>query len=211
MRMPIDSFAPLRVYGPPPVTTILSDSFTDAAGTNLVSHAPEIGGPWSMLRGSASDFLIDNTGAREYAPGTSNPSIIVAGNPPTPNYRLTAVFNLLSNGPQKGYLVRVDGSQNGYGVRFGDDFPGSRWIVYRSDAGAPIGIASNTNGFGPDPHTVVIQMIGTTLTVVLNGATIYSGTQAAYTAAGKPGLTIIGSAEGQTTGKHTTSILVEPL
>src|SRR5437773_2699525 len=69
MRMPVASYAPMRVFGPPPVTTILSDSFTDAPGTNLVSHAPEIGGPWSVLLGSAGDFQIDNTGGREFAPG----------------------------------------------------------------------------------------------------------------------------------------------
>lgn len=203
----------LMGVGDPAATSgaFLSDSFTDTAGTSLISHTPEAGGPWTMLAGSNTDFQIDNTAARLYCPSQSNPSMAVGASPPSADYSVFVNLQNFDNLTGAGIVARASLSSglNGYLMRLANDFPGTRWQLFKYVSGTRTSLGTGTVGnLAGGTMTMELIVSGTTITGKINGSSVISVTDTSISAIGAPGVFQDGNNQGQSTGHHWIDILV---
>lgn len=167
------------------------DTFTDAGGTPITSHTPEIGGSWSLHGSSgcngAAAFQI-NTGNALHAT-VSDASTIVYNNgvPPNANYSVQAQVHTAtaSSNVAAGPAGRIQtGSCNLYGVFWYYTYWYlGKWVNgNRSSLGTYTGDAPNTT------RTVQLKMTGTSVQVYVDGNLRIDATDSDISGAGRAGV-----------------------
>lgn len=163
-----------------------SDTFTDTAGVDLVTHDAN----WSYHSSySGSSFVItDNNRIRPGANVTSG--AYHGGTPAGADYELSADFYFVESnggGANAGIMARVNTAANTmYYARY---FSGN-WSLWAQVAGTPTQIGSNYADAvsAGSTRAVVLRVQGTTISLDVGGTTRISGTNASIPAAGKVGL-----------------------
>lgn len=177
--------APLPVYvvngEPPPVETrFVVDTFTDAAGTTLASHSPDIGGAWSKHAGSGSaNASIDSTGARLQSDSTASsaPSYQNATPPPSADYTVRAgIVRVAAAAATQaaGVMARaVDGANTYYLAEYDNNNGAGRWRLRRVVAGAVTTLGSASATLTQDQvYSLELIVSGSSLTLKVDGATV---------------------------------------
>lgn len=189
----------------------VTDSFTDVAGTLLISHTGEVGATWTK-NVAASDggnhAVISNEG-RLYCDNTADVQAMYAsGVPPTANYSVFATFFVKSVIDQSvGICGRMNtGSADYYSVIYTST--SGTWSLAKVLSGSFSGIGSNWVQTIPTGQSVLaeLRMIGTALSVYINGVLRISATDSSILTAGRASLRVGNSsasaAATNTTGAH---------
>lgn len=192
------------------VVDIFRDTFTDADGTALASHTPDLGGAWTKNAHAnyiSGGFTVQanriwDTTARAafYTPAAAGA-----------DYRVKATIVRLSddNSTSIGVCARmVTNADTFYYFRYnnsGDVYQLFSWV-----AGVGTQIGSNVagsvvNGVGVD---IMLDVVGSTITGYVDGVAVVSGTDTAISAAGRPGIRGSG-AMTTTTGLHYDAFSVQ--
>ena len=190
-------------------TNFLLDTFTDADGTNLTAHTGELGATWTQVfQASGGAMIIDSN--RLYG-GTALGGVYVvkpSGSSPSADYDVTISFRWLSVIDTE-FIVdaRGDGSgSNGYRIRIQNTQIKLLKVVSNTESDIGAGSSSQTWSTGTD-YSIVLRMVGTTISAVLDGSTIISGTDSTYSSAGLIDMVSVNNVAGSTTtGLHLNSI-----
>jgi hypothetical protein len=175
--------------------SFVSDTFTDAAGTLLTAHTPDVGGAWSKDSNSSigPPVISDVNTLRSGDTSFSYVLYLNAGSPATAEYDVEADFKVVSGAGLVALHLFVHGDNLGGGYRGGWDGFGGHWNIGRGygssnvlDAGTA---ATLTNGQTYHVKLTVRVSGGTsTLTLYVDGVQKATATDANYAAAGKSGI-----------------------
>ncbi len=182
----------------------LTDTFTGSAGTALSAHVGEIGANvWALQAGGGVDAVL--TDANRVRPnGAAASEFHCSGNPPgaVADYYVEAVVYCASVGAG-GYVgVRGRATDGAFANAYLAIYLSPRWELWAS--GASVANFSQTLVAGTS-YTVRLDMVGTTIRVLIDGVQRISVTNSAFTAKGKCGMVLTG-AYTNTTGLHLDSI-----
>lgn len=125
------------------MSTFISDTFTDTAGTNLTAHTPGTGGAWSAALGSPT-WLISATGTAYATAATGGNALANATTIPSVSSGATIVleFDLVSKSLITNSDIQcglIDGSGNRYRFGYYYNGPGNGsngWYFQRIDPGS---------------------------------------------------------------------------
>ncbi len=187
------------------VVDFLLDTFTDANGTNLQLHTGETGATWTQGF-ATNNATID--GNKLYENGSGVCLYTPSGTAPTADYsvKTNIVFDTVITGQGLAISARIDTSQqNGYRIRVTSVSLDLVKVV--SNVETPIGTGVVTESWATaTPYEIILTMVGTALTVTLNGATTHTATDSTYSAADHVGLIYFDSGTG---GSTSTGIRVD--
>ena len=192
---------------------VTSDSFTDTSGVNLTAHTGELNATWTQTVISEQDGVVSNEGrARK-----NGDAVAVYISPATSgaNYAVEADVHAktLINNDAIGVLGRYDnsittGTGTWYLARYlySTTAGNSQWQLYKDVNGTQtqLGTFAQTITAGTN-YRVRLQMIGTAITLWVNGVQRVSATDNAVTAAGFPGMRL-GSPGSAVTVNNTTGL-----
>lgn len=186
--------------GPATAPPFARDTFTDTAGTLLQNHTPELGGPWVAHPSDASAPVISNAN-RVRNGNTGNGPWLMTAAPANADYAVSAdlhVVTLISSV----YLVgRADAAATTY-YAGGYDGQNNLYDLFKFVAGAFTSLGQVAAGLAAGAtRRLELRLSGTTIALLSGGVTIFSLTDSAISAAGKPGLRFSGLT-GDTTGVH---------
>jgi hypothetical protein len=190
------------------MATYVSDSFTDAAGTDLASHTGEVGATWTRHGiGVASAMLVTDVNRVRVATVTA--LYYASGVPASADYEVSADFTCLSTGTVTGHISgRTSTSvDTRYMVRHG----GTAWQLFSVGAGSYTSIGSFTQSLSVGvTYAVKLSLVGTAVKVFIDGVQQISVTNSVATAAGRGGLGATSSSNSTTnsTGVHIDNFLV---
>lgn len=185
------------------------DTFTDAAGTNLTAHIPEVGGPWFKNPFRGGDLVIDAVNrARAGSGGYASCAYNLTAIPATAEYDLLADFVVLSNptDTRVALSAHYDASVGQAFVGGWDGFtPG--WFIGNDTASSGVLAstpASVTVGNTYQVHLEVRQSgADTTLSLYIDGVlTVGPITRTDFPAAGKAGFLILVGTASDAYGIH---------
>jgi hypothetical protein len=195
-----------------PLTTW--DTFTDTSGTNLTAHTGELNATWTQTVLSEQNGVVSNENrARKNGNGVA---VYISPALSTPDYAVEADVHAktLINNDAIGILGRYDNSvTSGTGTwylaryLYSTTAGNSQWQLYKDVNGTQtqLGTYAQTITTGTN-YRVRLQMVGTSITLWVNGVQRVSATDNAVTAAGYPGVRLgsPGSAVvvNDTTGLH---------
>lgn len=178
------------------------DNFTDTNAVLLENHVSDSAHAWSKVNGTGSATIQTNrifcaTAAAIYK------SAAVA---PSPNYYVEAVVDLVTDVADNfGPCIRLDGSANGYTVRY--DQAGDTWLMAKLTAGAAAGIgASFSDNWNAGTRTVRLEAIDNNIRAYIDGTLRLSIVDNTFSAAGSPGFRWA-SAQTNIANRHVTSLL----
>lgn len=188
---------------------IVFDTFTEGSNTNLESHTPEVGGTWNYL-GTDAWTVIAATD-RVITPAT-DPGILFAVNgatPPSADYWVEVTGATIGTNLRDkfGACVRKDtntyATANGYFAFVqGDGILSCSSIVAGSENQE--GTNYNIPSFSASTeYTVRLHVVGTSLTVYLDGVSRITATDSGVSATGSAGMII---RDFSTAGTYITSI-----
>lgn len=185
------------------MTVFVNDTMTGAEGTGILSHTGELGATWTVHPSYSQDGSLSNANRLIT---TTNTFVYASGIPGSPNYSVDVAFraaSLASNGAITA-CGRVDTSANTfYGALYatGD----GSWTLYKLVAGTftPLAYYGQTLVAGSD-YTATLDMVGTTIRLLVDGVQRASVTDSSITAAGKAGIRVAYSTN--TTGLHIDSV-----
>jgi len=178
------------------------DEFLGTNGANLNARNGEIGANWSKVSGSAGNFLIQ--GNRIYC--SSSPAFYTAsGVPASADYEVRGEFHCLSVAASKDLEIRgrVTAADTFYTLVLETTGAGAtNWKLLKVVAGAvtTLGTYAQTLSAG-NLYQAVLRMIGSTITVLVDGVAIITVTDTAITGAGGVGVRQFGAVT-TTTGFH---------
>lgn len=201
-------------FGEMPISS--SDSFTDTTGTLLSAHTSSTGTTWTVQGGSNTTAQISASGTvRRGAAGTA--AYYTSAVPLSADYLLEAdvVVKSLLAGDFAGVIGRVDttgtGSGTFYTARYNVDL--GRWELYRFVNGGQTNLGTFaqvlTSG---QSYRVGLDMHGSTISVLVNGAVVVTVTDTGITTAGRAGVRFFNnaSAGSDTTALHLDNLEVSP-
>ena len=168
-----------------------SDTFTDTAGTDLSAHTPDTGGTWVVDPSVNGDAVISsNQRLRQNSSAKSIWTINV--NPPSPNYYVQAdlyAYTLIPNEQATGVFARYQGSGNGYAAYYAIG-PPNTWYIAKISGGSITPIGTNTSQTISilTPYTIQLSLLGSQLTLTVNGVTVAQATDTTYSTAGLAGV-----------------------
>jgi hypothetical protein len=200
----------------------VSDSFAGTAGTNLQSHAGEIGATWTRHILSASDAQFTAAGRIFKAGATTNSAVYYASAvPASADYTVEAdvfVASVVAS-DAAGIMGRLDpaagiATATYYLARY--EISTQRWVLYRSISGAIVNI-----GWSPvqvlaagSTYRVSLSMTGSTIRVLVDGVAQVSVTNTDVTVAGRAGFALgfggSNTTVTNTTGLHLDNFQVNP-
>jgi hypothetical protein len=204
---------------------VTSDTFTGAAGTALASRAGETGATWtrSSFSGAGNDSVLTPAGRlRRKTAVTAMAGALhyAAGLPPSADYTVEADVYVASN--LAGDLVGVSGRTDPSGTlpslyAAGYDQATQRWSVSRvTPAGLATLASSAAQPLTPGvTYRLALDMRGTSIRVLVDGAVVLSVVDSTITAPGLAGvLTGFGTAGSaaptDSTGMHLDNVRVTP-
>jgi lysophospholipase L1-like esterase len=183
-------------------STFVNDTFTDTNGVAITSHTAEQGGPWVVQSGyvPGTPSAIQNN--RLYSP-TGSGVYHASGTPPTADYYVEATLTWVSTVSLEniGVAGRMAAAANTlYFARWSGSV--NSWQLFKTVAGTSTQLGSNVaDTFTSGTKVLRLSMVGSTISVSVNGTQIISVTDTAITAAGSPGIRA-GNAQSTTTGIH---------
>lgn len=216
------TFASADISIAAPTGIFISDSFTAAAGSNLVGHMPETGGAWSLQPGASTSAgpKISSAG-RLYQAGTVAvmQNAAVAGGA---DMYVAADLVALSiiTGNSVGLGVRMQAATNTlYWSRY---LPGTGWQIFKTingttqQLGSTVAAPALVAGQTKQMRLEVTGTIDPVLTLRVDGTSILTATDNAgtrITAAGKAGIRSItgGTIDTDTTGIHMDNFKADTL
>jgi hypothetical protein len=189
------------------VATFVNDTFTGAINTALTAHTGETGATWTKhaSSGAGTVILTDVNRARV---GTTGGTILyyASGTPAGADYSVAAPVFAASNTTRAiGVTGRVDTAANTYYGAFYDG-TNTRWELRSVVAGVvtTLGTSAQALTVG-STYTATLQMVGTAITLLVDGSSVVSVTDSSIAAAGSVG--VLGStASTNTTGYHLDSL-----
>lgn len=185
------SATPLCDLPPEPIEAgfagyFLLDHLDDTAGTSLASHTPNIGGVYTKSAGSTTDIIISPSGDARVAAKTSVVAYTNGVTPPSPDIYVFARLAMLTEDNSEVRIGCRAASDLSAGYYVGTRFSASReWDIGRVDTGGVI--ASVAMSPAPSPgqtFDVLFSVVGTTLTLTVNGAVLLQTTASLFSAAG---------------------------
>jgi hypothetical protein len=191
----------------PAANEFLHDNYTDADGTLLSAHSPELGGTWSLQTGTSGSFTI--TGNEAWG-GTTDCHFINSAAPTNADYDVIADLHIVSaiSNTGNGVLGRALTSANTAYMLFLYSFSGT-WYLYLS-RWVTGGYAELTHVTLPtqpsvgSTHQIKLSMRGTAIKGSYDGTELISVTNSEVTAAGFAGIST--AANTATTGVHFNTI-----
>jgi len=188
----------------------LVDSFTDTTGTAITAHTPETGGAWVLQTGYAptNPLTISSTGTAYARDGLDVYRNTAA--PASADYYVECVlvWKSTKSDDAMGVMGRADAAANTlYWARFSASAGG--YQLFKTVAGTNTQLGTTqTATFTSGSHTVRLTMLGSTISMSVDGTTLVSVTDTAITAAGFAGVRCSPTvAQSDTTGIQMTSIL----
>ena len=181
------------------MSSFANDAFTDAAGTALPSHTPDSGGSWTrhpsyagtaVIGGSAAaNALRSNVTAPSLTPSVYYHSAVPAG----ADYDVVADVKANAYSSQTaGVVARLDTTANTfYGARYNGALDG--WELYKCVAGSLTSLGSSVSSpLAGGTRTLRLSLLGTSLSVWVDGASVIARTDATIAAAGRAGVWFVG-------------------
>lgn len=150
---------------------LLWDTFTDANGTALQDHTPEVGGPWVMLNSAAWSILDD--AARCTAGGFGKLAVCDVGEPDVATrirYRPTGTS-------EDGIACRVSDASNYWVVDWPQSINAFRLFRVLAGSAATVSSASYTMAAGQE-YVIEVRSVGSVISLTVNGAPVLSYTGA---------------------------------
>jgi hypothetical protein len=198
-------------------STISSDTFTGAAGTLLSSRSGEIGATWSAYEAPPTTAVLSNEN-RVRRNGVSGTQYTTSGVPPSADYSVQAdiVIKSVLSDDAAGVAARAVAGDDFYFARLRRQGGTTAWELVKIDAGIATALATApaTVSAG-QTHTVKLSVVGSRLTMWVNGSVIAATNDASFTAAGKAGLRLgftgATPAPTDTTGLHMDNFVATPL
>ena len=194
-----------------------SDTFSiDPAGTDLSAHTPDTGGTWVVDPSVNGDAVISsNQRLRQNSSAKSIWTINV--NPPSPNYYVQAdlyAYTLIPNEQATGVFARYQGSGNGYAAYYAIG-PPNTWYIAKISGGSITPIGTNTSQTISilTPYTIQLSLLGSQLTLTVNGVTVAQATDTTYSTAGLAGVFFggVGTVPTNATGVHIDNYQTGPV
>jgi lysophospholipase L1-like esterase len=189
------------------VVQFLNDTFTDADATSLLSHVGETGATWTRhMENALGDAIIGSNRVRgNTAGGGAGSFFFASGIPSGADYYVEATLSVqtLLSGSYTGVIGRCDpAARNFYWAIY--NVASARYELWSNIAGTPAALGN----FSATPSGTVVlrlEMVGTTIRVLVNGTQRISVTNSGVTAAGRAGLVLF-QAMGASTGIHIDAI-----
>ncbi len=193
----------------------LNDLFTGSAGTAITAHTPDTGGAWALY--AVIPYASGNaqlTGAGSLRMGTNANTIAYnAAVPVNADYDVVAVVkaeSILAD-TEAGVVGRfhTSGGLNFYMARY-DTFSGT-WTMLKYVNGSYGGMLGSGYAQSLTPgqsYTLTLRMVGSAISLLVDGVTRISVTDTGVTAKGSAGVAFGGSGTGPTdsTGLHLASV-----
>jgi uncharacterized repeat protein (TIGR01451 family) len=197
--------------------TVSSDSFTGTAGTALSSHTGETGATWSTY-GSPQTTAVLSDANRVRRNGVGNSAYNTSGTPPSADYSVQADIVVKSVLAQDAaaLVARAVSGDNYYLARYIVNGATAQWELDKVAGGTATAIATSPATLtAGQTYTVKLTLVGTLLTMSVNGSQIASLNDGTYSAAGNAGVRL-GFANAipaptNTTGLHLDNFNVMPL
>jgi concanavalin A-like lectin/glucanase superfamily protein len=191
---------------PAPVDEISADDFTDTAGTELSSHTGALGASWTAATDQTSSAVISPAGRLRKSAGAGYSQYVASGVPSSANYLVEADVYVASIQADDSVALigRADAAGTTYYMaRYITSSGVWQLLEVTAGTGATIGTptqVARTLTVGAS-YRVGLQMNGSTISLIVDGVTIITGTDASpIAAAGRAGLR-----NGLTTGAGTGS------
>jgi len=187
---------------------ILSDNTVDTAGVLLNAHAPQVGGSWiknTVTTGTAG--ISSANRIRQLT--TTSPIYYVSNVPAGPDQVMAAdmfIASITTTTGEMGPSLRLDTAAD---TSYISGYRGSTlsWVIAKSVAGKGTILASAaaTLTVG-NTYTLTFSIVGSALTLLVNGVSTVTATDSTITAAGRVGVRFGAGAATDTTSYHLTNL-----
>lgn len=185
-----------------------SDLFSGATGGYLYQHAPEKGGNWAGYDGGGQTRVFIGSSNDIWGDSTSGSHVLSLA-PVEPDVMVEADIRQLSSVPNQlmGVIARAQtGSTSFYFAEYSKPLGAFR-IGKKIDGGSSIPIVVSDpfilqNG---QLYHIIFTVVGSTLTLWVDGVQISQATDTDITTSGKVGVRLGGAATSVTTGMHLDS------
>ncbi|NMC75391.1 MAG: hypothetical protein GYA56_13690 [Geobacteraceae bacterium] len=184
----------------------VTDTFTDANGTSVVSHTGELGASWTRQTGYEYDAVIQNGRLAGYlATATAG---YASGVPGSPDYSVSADLYVVSD--TSGRLSGVTGraSTSAFTFYLARYLRGSGWQLFKYVGGTFTQLGSSV----AQPLTLgatyrmELRMSGNVISLYVDGQLLITQIDSAISAAGRAGYRLTGT---PTTGYHLDNLRAE--
>jgi hypothetical protein len=190
-----------------------ADNFTGTAGTALPSHTGSVAETWTT-RAGADAVISDANRLRRSAAGWSQP--YAATTPTSANYAVETALAVktLVAGDALGVVGRLDPATGAYySARF--QTSDNTWRILRTAGGTDTSLASAAATLsGGQTYRLRFDLIGTALSLTVDGVVVASATDATITTVGKAGLQLgvngVSATVTDSTGMHADNFRVYP-
>lgn len=193
-----------------------TDSFTGTTGVALQDRDGEAGATWARHSSAGADAVLTNSGRLRKDAASTTALYFGSGTPTSPDYRVTSEIyaaTTLAN-DRAGVVARLDPTANTYYAAAYSNATAS-WTLSAVLAGTITPLGTATQPFPPgSTRRVALDIVGSTLRVLVDGTPLITVTDASISAAGRAGL-LTGSTTvttvTDTTGMHLDNYLVGPV
>jgi hypothetical protein len=186
---PVWSFATAAAPPPPPTSgTVVSDTFTATNGTALASHAPETGGAW--VDDQPGFVLNGNRVNSKIMFGDLRSHNVKA--PPSADYQVSMdlVWSGATSDVALGVVGRGNGAQfRGTGYQAFYDASRGRWELIKLTGYNQTSLGTYAQPYvAGQTHTLTLGMVGSAITVSVDGVTRISVTDTSISAINNAGI-----------------------
>jgi hypothetical protein len=185
----------------------VADSFTGPDATALTAHTGETGATWTAATGQSGNVKLDNANGIRETTTTGAGVYLASGTPPSANYRVGATLRPLTQGggasTHAGVVARWSTSAyTGYSGRYSESC--TCWSIAKWVAAAMTPLASSASEVLVNGNNYDLELTanGSALTLKVNGVTKVTATDSSITAAGKAGVRLANSPQGNADGIH---------
>ena len=168
------------------------DNFTDTNGTAITSHTPDIGGSWTNHASFGNNFATIQSNKFQ-GTGVGLTAYYCNATPGGADYTVAIdqtggeQGSGTTNG--QGPMGRIDTAAiTGYWARYSPNNGG--WQLFKSVAGTStqLGATQTATLTASQVYHLVLSMVGTTISMIVDGTTLVSVTDSSISAAGKAGI-----------------------
>ncbi|OWK34272.1 autotransporter [Fimbriiglobus ruber] len=155
------------------------DAFIDTTSTNITAHTPTWGPAWSIVGGTGQI-----SGNALIQAGASSGNTICYMNLGKGDYTISCDFTAPASGSWAGEIWTRLGTgtinQNGYQVAYDTNTGKVTLQKFVSNAATVLGTAYTFSWAASATHTLTVIMLGSSITVQLDGTTIITATDSTY-------------------------------
>jgi hypothetical protein len=186
------------------MSIVVTDTYTDTAGTSATAHTPEAGGPIVVHPSFATSVAVISSADRLRNNFTANTVMYYSGTPASADYDVSADFFMTTSAAAAtGIFGRLNTSTL---TCYLLDYESGIWKIYSIVNGTNVLINTFSQTLTTNTsYHAVLSMRGSTITASINGSVIITMTDSNVTAAGKAGIFFNGSMT-DTTGIHLDNL-----